>query len=250
MRSVSQGCERGLAAQRAPPVLSREGLRLSTGLLHHRGGSEGLGSLPAPHRQHSPTSMAPLPPRRPRVSSHPCGVSGLTGGLTAAGRPAPSSKHSRCTTEATPKPPAQNKDVEGRKSPSQPWGLHKHSPTPSEGRGHRQQRGFPEGRAVWPHVHGTCLPAAPLPAPQGSPAHPPVLFITQTPHVALQRGTDPSCTSSPPGAARTRALCLIRIRSSLLLLHFFSIKLHLHSIILRQPSCTFSTPCWPARTHH
>lgn len=40
--------------------------------------------------------------------------------------------------------------------------------------------------------------------------------------------------SSPPGAAQTQALCLIRIRSLLLLLHFFSIKLHLHSIILRQ----------------
>lgn len=204
MRSVSRGCERGPAAQRAPPVLSREG----------QGSAQGSCTTgEAPKGSQQPPSPA-LPARPDQHGS--CGVSGLTEGLlplpnTATAPPSPRQK-----------PPHQNKDMEGRKSPSQPWGLHEHSSTPSEGRGHRQQQqGFPEGCAVWPHVHGTCLPTAPLPAPQGSPAQPPVLFITQPPHVALRRGTDPSHTSSPPGAARTRALCLIRIRSSLLLLHFF-----------------------------
>lgn len=158
-------------------------------------------ALASPRRlRRARQSPSPAPPARtggchPRASSRPWGVSGLTEGLlpppnTATAPPSPRQK-----------PPPQNKDA--------------HPPLKDEGTA--SSRAFPRDVRCGP---GTCLPAAPIPAPQGSPAQPPVLFITQTPHVALRRGTDPSHSSSPPGAARTRALCLIRIRSSLLLLHF------------------------------
>lgn len=144
MSSVSRGCERGPAAQRAPPVLSREGQGSAQG-------SRITAEAPKGSAASQPCTTSTdwrMPPQ---------GILASLGGLWAYRR-------ADCSREACSlfqtQPPHHRAHAKN---------LHPkiRTPTPSEGRGHRQQQGFPEGCAVWPR---DLPPRCPYPRPPGKPS--------------------------------------------------------------------------------